>query len=96
MEEKSFSVKIYFNKQESNMFGLTNSSTVLVIPESVKDQILEEFKNQNSILTIGYSDNVGVGVATLIRYVNCRNILYIDVAENVVPKQTDGTSKTQN
>lgn len=78
--EKKFNVKVAFDKAESNMFGgLSNSVTVLIVPESVKDQLLKEFKNQDSVIAVRLAaDSKGFEPT---RYINCRNILYIEVVE---------------
>lgn len=74
-KKKQFQVKILFDRQESNIFGgLGAQGVTLLIDEEVKNTVLDHFLKQESVLTITLSD-----LST--RYINTKNILYIDVTE---------------
>lgn len=73
-KDKQFQVKIGFDKPESNVFGgMSYANTTCIVGTEVKDKIVEQFAHQENVITI----NLG-GV---VRHVNTRNILYIDVLE---------------
>ena len=73
--QKQFQVKILFDRQESNCFGGVGAQRVtLLIDEEVKNTVLDHFFKQESVLTVTLSDGST-------RYINTRNILYIDVTE---------------
>lgn len=73
--QKQFQVKILFDRQESNRFGGVGAQGVtLLIDEEVKNTVLDHFFKQESVLTIMLSD-------CSTRYINTKNILYIDVTE---------------
>ena len=75
MAEKKYRVLISFDKPESNLFGgLGYQSVVVVVSESVKDTIVDEFMEQRSVITVNMQDST-------VRYLNTRNILCIDVSE---------------
>lgn len=79
--EKQFQVKILFDRQESNAFGGVGAQGVtLLLDESVKNTALDHFIKQESVITVTLSD-----FST--RYINTRNILYIDVTEAVEDKK---------
>lgn len=74
-QEKQFKVDVLFDKKESTVFGgLGAQSLTLLLPESVKNTVIDHFLKQESVLTVTMSD-----LST--RYINTRNILYIDVTE---------------
>ena len=73
--EKKFYVRILFDRQESNTFGGVGAQGVtLLLDESVKDTVVDHFVKQESVITVTLSD-----FST--RYINSRNILYIDITE---------------
>ncbi len=74
---KQFSIGIYFSALRQSVFGAEQRDNMaLVISEENKDRLLEDFCKQESVVSI----NLGNGA---VRYVNARNILYIEVAEFV-------------
>lgn len=79
--EKQFQVKILFDRQESTVFGGVGAQGVtLLLDETVKNTVLEHFIKQDSVITVTMSD-----FST--RYVNTRNILYVDVTEVATDKK---------
>lgn len=74
-KEKQFQVKIGFDKPDSSPFGgVSFANTTLLVGEGIKNTILDHFNKQDSVISI----QLGEG---LVRHVNSRNILYIDVTE---------------
>lgn len=72
---KNFKVTIVFETQESNIFGgLSKSTLTLAVDEDTKSRIVDEFLNDQKNITINLFNGV-------IRYVNTKNILYIDTVE---------------
>lgn len=79
--EKQFQVKILFDRQESTVFGGVGAQGVtLLLDETVKNTVLEHFIKQDSVITVTMSD-----FST--RYINTRNILYVDVTEVATDKK---------
>jgi hypothetical protein len=74
-KKKQFQVKILFDRQESNLFGgLGAQGVTLILDEPTKNTVLDHFLKQESVLTVTLND-----FST--RYINTKNILYIDVTE---------------
>lgn len=82
--ERIFRVVISFDNTEANVFGgVGHQSVVVNVPETVKDEIITEFIQQNSVITVNMSDSS-------VRYLNARNILCIDVSEIKVEEKDNG------
>lgn len=86
--EKMYQLTIAFDRQESGIFGGISAQSVhIVVPESVKNQVIQHFEDQHSVLAVTMQDNST-------RYINTRNILFIDVVEvNVEVKQGENSKK---
>jgi len=75
--EKHFSVNVYFSVPKRTAFGVdTHESMALLISEANKERLLEDFNEQENVMAV----NLGDGT---VRYVNTKNILFIDVSEVV-------------
>lgn len=82
-EERQFRIDIWFDKPEATLFGsLTNTHLALVLGESQKDKVLEQFFKQEGVLTITMSDGK-------VRHLNSKNILIIDEEEIVEKVETN-------
>lgn len=74
---KNYKVKVYFHSGTSNLFGYSNDSIECLVPEDVKDGIVDALEygtKSNTILSITMLDGG-------MRYINMRTVLYVDVKE---------------
>ena len=72
---KNFKVSIVFEAQESNIFGGLSKSTLnLAIDQETTEKLINEFLEDQKNIVIKLSNGVT-------RYLNTKNILYIDTVE---------------
>jgi len=72
---KNFKVSIVFETQESNIFGGLSKSTLnLAIDQETTEKLVNEFLEDQKNIVIKLPNGVT-------RYLNTKNILYIDTVE---------------
>lgn len=76
---KNYKIKIYFHSGQSDLFGYSGDCVECIVTEENKDKILvmlAEDEKEVKLLGINMQEG-GMGI----RYINMRNVLYIDVKE---------------